>query len=477
MTPRSFVVSLLVVLLAALALAPAPAHAAKSMEVGVSDDRLLFGSPEQAAGAIADWRAAGVDSVRIIARWGVYAPAIDARTPPAGFDGANHADPRYAWGDLDAAIGMAEGAGFEVMLTVTGWGPVWGSEYPVKDNPRFKPDPERFADFATAVATRYGALVDRYIVWNEPNTPLWFQPQSQCVRSKCAPYAPHHYRRIVRAADSALRKADPRAKVLVGALAPRGSSGRSAGGQLRPLKFLREYGCVSKTFKKVRGGFCRGFRPAGADGLAYHPHGLKLAPSEPDLVPDQAHMADLGQVVTTIDRVVRAGGVKARGGRKLPLFLDEYAYQTRPPDRVLGVSAAEQARWMAQSAYLAWKHPRVRNLTWYLWEDEPENAAGGGWQSGVRYLSGKRKPSFEVFPTPFWAERARRGVARVWGQVRPGGATSVTIERRSGGSWKRVATVSTDSRGAFRRDVRIGAKTTFRFTWDGGTSASRAVSP
>ena len=141
----------------------------------------------------------GVDTVRIVARWGVYAPDVEARTPPEGFDGANHDDPRYNWGPLDQAIGMVDGAGMDVMLTVTGWGPVWGSEFPVKDNPRFKPSPELFRDFAQAVATRYGGLVDRYILWNEPSTPLWLQPQSQCVRKKCTPYSPHHYRRIVRA--------------------------------------------------------------------------------------------------------------------------------------------------------------------------------------------------------------------------------------------------------------------------------------
>lgn len=457
--------------------AASPTLASKTMEVGVADDRLLLGSPEQAATAIDEWQAAGVDAVRIVARWGVYAPAPESRTPPEGFDEANHADPGYAWGALDRAVGMAHGAGLRVMITVTGWGPVWGSEYPVKDNPRFKPSPERFAAFAGAVAARYGGMVDRYIVWNEPNVTLWFQPQSQCVRRKCTPYSPHHYRRIVRAADPAIQRADPGAKVLVGALAPRGSSGSTPNAALRPLLFLREMGCVTKRFRKARRGYCRGFKPAPADGLAYHPHGLKLAPNQPDRVRDQAHMADFSQVTRTLDRVVRKGGIRARGTKRLPVYLDEYAYQTKPPDRVLGVSPRAQARYLSQAAYLAWKHPRIANLTWYVWEDEPENAVGGGWQSGVKYLSGRRKPAFAAFRAPFWAERARRGTARLWGQVRPGGATTVTIERKSGRKWRRVATEQTDARGAFRRLVRIRSKTTFRFRWDGGKSARRAVRP
>lgn len=472
MTLRALMLALTLALVAA-----APAAGSKSMEVGVADDRLLLGSEQSAARAISDWRAAGVDSVRILARWGVYAPSPESRTAPDGFDAANHADPRYDWSALDRAVGMVDGAGMRVMLSVSGWGPVWGSEYPVKDNPRFKPSPAKFAAFAKAVATRYGGIVDRYIVWNEPNTTLWMQPQSQCVKRKCSPYSPHHYRRIVRSADPAIRRADPGAKLLVGSLAPRGTSGTSANGAIRPLRFLRELGCVNSKYKKTRRSFCRGFRRAGADGLAYHPHGLKLAPNRKDAVRDQAHLADLSQVTSTLDRVVKAGGLRARGTRKLPLYLDEYAYQTKPPDRVLGVSASEQARYLAQSAYLAWKNPRVRNLTWYVWEDEPDNAVGGGWQSGVKYFNGDEKPAFTVFRAPFWAERARRGVARLWGQVRPGGGTTVTIERKSGGDWKRVAEVRTDRRGAFRREARISRTTTFRFRWDGGTSARRSVKP
>src|SRR5829696_2682226 len=155
--------------LAAGLLLPSTASAAASLEVGISDDGLLFESPDSAASTVAEWRASGVDAVRIIARWGAHAPAVKAVKPPEGFDGADHTDPRYDWRTLDRAVGAVTGADMRVVLTVTGWGPVWGSESPGRRNPRWKPDPARFARFARAVATRYGPLVDRYVVWNEPN--------------------------------------------------------------------------------------------------------------------------------------------------------------------------------------------------------------------------------------------------------------------------------------------------------------------
>jgi hypothetical protein len=465
--------------LAASAACAAPAHAVSTMDVGVADDRLLFDDARSAQDTVAEWQRAGVDTVRVFARWGAHAPSPDERTKPAGFDGADPDDPRYDWRILDRAVGAVRAGGLQVVLTVTGWGPVWGSEFPVKRNPRYKPDPAEFARFASAVARRYGGQVDRYILWNEPNVALWMQPQSQCTAGgRCSPYAPHHYRRIVRAAEPALRAADPGAKVMLGALAPRGSSGTSANANLRPLSFIRAMGCVDSRYRKVRSGSCRGFAPATGDLFAYHPHGLKLAPSQPDRAPDQAQLPDLGEVTGALDRVQRAGGLKVRGASRFPLYLDEYAYQTSPPDRTLGVSAAKQSAYLQESAYRAWSHPRVRGLIWYVWRDEPLAGGTGGWQSGMRFVDGAAKPALAAFPRPFWAARVRSRTARVWGQVRvAAGRVPVTIERRSGSSWRAVATTTTDARGAFRRDVRIASTTTFRFRWAGGASDARTVRP
>ena len=475
--PRILIAALVTV--ACWAFAGTPASAAPSMDVGVADDRLLFADQASAERTVAEWRRSGVDVVRVFARWGLHAPAPADRQRPAGFDPSNPDDPGYDWRILDRAVGAVRAAGMEVVLTVTGWGPIWGTQFPVKRNPRHKPDPAQFAQFATAVARRYGGQVDRYILWNEPNIALWLQPQSQCsARGRCTPYAPHLYRRLVRAAEPALRAADPGARVMLGALAPRGTSGGSANANLRPLPFIRSLACVDSRFRKVRTGSCRGFKPVTGDLFAYHPHGLKLSPSQPDRVRDQAHLPDLGEVTSTLDRAQRAGGLKVRGASRFPLYLDEYAYQTSPPDRILGVSASTQSRYLQESAYRAWSHPRVRGLVWYVWRDEPLAGGSGGWQSGMRYLDGRAKPALAAFPRPFWAMRRSRGVARLWGQVRPGaGRLAVTIERRSGSRWVRVAGVGTDTRGAFRRDVRIRRTTTFRFRWDGGASASRSVRP
>jgi hypothetical protein len=89
-------------------------------------------------------------------------------------------------------------------------------------------------------------------------------------------------------------------------------------------------------------------------------------------------------------------------------------------------------------------------------------------QSGLLFADGRRKPAYRTFARPFVIVD-RRGRIRVWGQVRPGAAHEVTIERRSGRRFRRVATVRTDVRGYFQS--RIRARTGwYRYRWSGGTS-------
>ncbi len=462
----------------ALALA-APAGASPSADVGLSDDRaLLLADGPSAHAAAARWAALGVDVVRLHARWSLIAPAPRARRPPRGFRGDDPAAPGYDWRRLDQGVGAARAAGLRVVLTVTGPGPVWSSQAPARRDGRYKPSPARFGAFAAAVARRYAPEVDRYIVWNEPNLKPWLNPQSACRRRRCTPYAPHHYRRLVRAAEPAIRRADPGAEVAIGALAPRGTAGRTAGANLRPLVFLRALACVDRRYRRVRTGPCRGFRAPGAALYAHHPHGIDLPPARRSPHRDEVRLADLGRLNTVLDRLVRRRRLVVRGAGRFPLLLDEYGYQTRPPDRFLGVSLAKQSAYLQEAAHRAWRHPRVRGLIFYGWRDDPLRPRGAGWQSGLLFAGGRPKPALQAFADPFWAQRTGRRTLRLWGQVRPGAATRVTLERRvARGRWAALAQVPTDGRGGFSRTVRIDRPTSFRFRWSGGVSDARTARP
>jgi hypothetical protein len=285
--------------------------------------------------------------------------------------------------------------------------------------------------------------------------------------------APHLYRGIVRAAYPAIRAADPGAEVLIGTMSSRGHVLRARNSTLRPLVFLRALGCVNRSFRRLRGGWCKGFRPAKGDGFAFHPHGTLTSPDRSYPNRDDVNLASLGRLESVLDRLQRGGRLRA-STRRFGLYLDEYGYQTRPPDRTAGVSLATQDRWLQKAAYRAWRDPRVRVLTQYQWLDEPLRRAGGpfaGWQSGLRFVGGRPKPALAHFDTPIQLDAAR---SRLWGQVRPGGAQTVRVERRSRGArtYRAYATVRTDARGYWTLKRRLSRGARYRFRTAIATSAS-----
>lgn len=466
------------VLLAAL-VAPSAVVAAPDVEVGIADDAVFLHRPKQAPRIVQEWKRLGIDVARVHARWIVIAPRPHDRRAPEGFNATNPQDPGYNWATLDLAVDLLLRNGIKPMVSITGSGPLWTSLEPGRRNHRWKPDPAQFGAFASAVASRYAGRVHRYIVWNEPNQPAWLQPQFTCRSGACKPFAPHHYRRLYRAAYDAIKRVDGSAQVLIGALAPKGSNPRRANAAMRPLTFIRAMSCVSETYARLRSGTCPRQRALRTDGLAYHPHGVLRAPDQPNPNRDEAAIADLPRLTRVVDRSVARGILRGPQRRRpLDLYLTEFAYQTNPPDKAVGVSLAKQARWLAQSAYIAWRNPRVKALTHYEWRDEKvsRKAASGtrayaSWQSGLLFADGRRKPALDVFPHPIWAvQRSDRKVG-LWGQVRPGdGPVDVRVMRRRGGGrgWSRVAQVRTDANGFWRTTAPPGAVTSavdYRFTY------------
>ena len=239
--------------------------------------------------------------------------------------------------------------------------------------------------------------------------------------------------------------------------------------------FLRALGCVSTQLRAAcAAGDCKGFKPATGGRVRLPP--ARHAASRPIARirnRDDVNLASLGRLESSLDRLQRGGRLRATT-RRFNLFLDEYGYQTRPPDRTAGVSLATQDRWLQRAAYRAWRDPRVRLLTQYQWYDEPLRRAGSafaGWQSGLRFLYGRAKPALAHFDTPMQVDAAR---SRLWGQVRPGGAQAVTVERRLRGA-KRYGVIA---RVAHRRARLLDAQAAahpgarYRFRTAAATSAS-----
>jgi hypothetical protein len=146
------------------------------------------------------------------------------------------------------------------------------------------------------------------------------------------------------------------------------------------------------------------------------------------------------------------------------------------------VSLTQQNEYRAISEKIAYENGRVATFAQYLMTDD---AAGkgkdkyGGFESGLRTTGGKAKPSYDGFRLPVVAER-RGSRVNLWGLVRPAaGRENVTVERRSGGgSWKKIFSTITDSRGKWTGRSMNVKRGSWRVIWvgaDGVTYRSPGV--
>ena len=350
------------------------------------------------------------------------------------------------------------------MVSISTPAPVWASADPARGNQLWKPRADEFADFAEAVTRRYAASVDHYGISNEPNQGVWLQPQSD----RSGLVAPHLYRDMVLAAYPRIKAIDPTATALVGELAASGRSGRGATRPIRPLLFLREMACRDSRWRPVRRGRCRNFKPIPIDALGHHPYNLLQRPTNRSINKYDAAIGDGRRLTRTLDRLVRLRALKPGRGRRLSVFYTEFGYQTTPPDPFAGVSLNLQRLYLQQAAFVAQRTPRVRGLNQFRLTDGA--IAGKGlrrfeeFQSGLMFRNRRPKPAFSVFAHPF----VIRG-DRFWGQIRPGGAHTVRVQRRAraGGPWRLVAQVPTDRLGYFSFRLRGRKAGTYRYLYDG----------
>jgi hypothetical protein len=465
---------------ALLALSSAPAFAARDAELSMMDDQALLGASQtKVDSTLSRMQAFGADRLRVSAFWSDIAPGAGSTGKPSGFSAANPYDPLYNWSSLDRVVASAAAHRMKVLVSISTPIPYWASSKPSLKNAVWSPKPIEFAQFAYAVALRYGAAVDQFALLNEPNQGAWLQPQSQSGKA----VAPHLYRALVQAGYPAVKAAAPGSLVLVGELAPSGRNDPGVTRPIRPLKFLRAVGCRDARYRAVRTGRCKGFKGVPLDALGHHPYALFQSPAQRSHYRDDAAIGDWRRLEQTVDRLVARKALKPSARGRVPIFYTEFGYQTDPPDPFAGIPLARQSRWLQEAAYAAWRTPRIKGLNQFRLSDG--NIRGKGplafreFQSGLYFASGKAKPSARTFANPIVVRSSGRTRLLVWGQARRGGAHTVVIERRAAGSkvFKTVASATTSARGYFQKRVarRAGA---YRYRWAdaAGTGVSEALS-
>jgi Glycosyl hydrolase catalytic core len=159
-----------------------------------------------------------------------------------------------------------------------------------------------------------------------------------------------------------------------GATDPRGNNAaRNRRPSISPVAFLqdlRKYGLKRSQF----------------DVYAHHPY-YGRANETPTTMPKGKQTVTLANI-SVLTKLLS----KLYGNKKL--WITEYGYQTRPPDRAFGVTWAKQAKYLTQAYKIARKNPRITMMLWFLLRDESRL---GGWQSGFFTAAGKRKPAYDAF--------------------------------------------------------------------------------
>ena len=175
--------------------------------------------------------------------------------------------------------------------------------------------------------------------------------------------------------------------------------------------------------------------------------------------------------IATISRLTRVLDQGARAKRipsRLPVDFTEHGWQTAP-ERSFAVTDAQQAEYINQSDWIAYRNNRVRTVAQYKIVDDESIPAG--FQMGLRRLDGTAKPSYDAYRLPIWVLGKGAG-ATVYGQVRPaenGTAQTVEIQNAAsaGSPFKTVQSVPvTAGNGTFTVDVP-NAGGLWRLTWNG----------
>jgi hypothetical protein len=160
----------------------------------------------------------GVENVRVVFDWGYAQPFRSWSQVPTSqtnqFIDAGGVPTRFA--EMDEIVGLAAARGMTVLPTVL-YAPGWdAAKHPSDSFARPRRDAP-YAHFLTALVDRYGpdgsfwlqqprkVPIRMWQIWNEPNIHV-FWPQQPFERS---------YLKLLKASHDAIKKADPRAKVVL----------------------------------------------------------------------------------------------------------------------------------------------------------------------------------------------------------------------------------------------------------------------
>ena len=371
----------------AVALVVAPtASPSNFIRSGIFDDaQILYGNPQVVFPAL---KAAQTETIRVNLWWGGHTDDISVapRRPAAAKDPA---DPAYDWTTYDRTVRYGAAYEMRVLFSILGT-PGWAN-----GGKGWNVAPTRAADlrdFAVAAARRYNGRfiaadgrplprVAFWVAWNEPNNPVFLKPQFTKVSGKWQIQSAKDYAAMCNAIVTGIRSVPGSGKVACGATGPRGNNNPSTSRpSVSPLAFMRAMNAAGAK---------------GFDAYDHHPYYGQRSETPTTKPPPGIHGNDptavtLGNFDVLVKELTRLYGYGMR------VWVTEYGYQTNPPDKLVGVTWAQQAIYLTQAYQLMQQNKRVDLFLWFLFKDE---VRVGGWQSGLFTADGRKKPAYNAFKT------------------------------------------------------------------------------
>jgi len=481
--------------------AAAPAAASTTQLAMLESPNIQYQDP---AVQLALLRSLGVDILRVPVVWSSIAPDPSSRTAPQ-FNAADPAAyPAANWSPYDRLLTEAAADGIAVDLMPTGGAPLWatasgappcttvGGLVPVCFDSDFFPDPAAYGQFVEAVGTRYSgsyvppgstSALTRASFWEPWNEANWGPSLTPQYYHSSVPVSARIYRGLLDAAWSGLQQTGHAGDTIISSgLSQSGSAPVGERGTSAPLTFLRALYCVGGSFRELRGAAAReagcpmsrsGYRRFRADnpvlfrlsGVGIHPYPYGEPPTKAQYPnPNDVEFAELPQLITTIDRLQRAYGSRAR----MKIYNTEYGYLSGY------TSLQNEAKYLNWAEYLSWKNPRIASF------DQFELVDATWFPSGLITSTGDPKPSFYAYQLPVWlpVTATRRGRAlEVWGDARAAqfatadgyGTQYVWIQFKRGGTeqYRNLERVRiANPRGYFEVRVRFPSSGAVRLAWE-----------
>lgn len=261
------------------------------------------------------------------------------------FEDRRHEPHRSAWEKYDQLVTAAEAAGVELIVRLSnppGWTRAQGEGENNVDTFAPPDNVQDFADYVSAVVSRYKGRIKYYQLWNEPNIyPEWGS----------YPIDPEGYVELLKAGAEAARAADPNVVLIAGALASTINlqpADPPPGNSLNDLLFLqRMYDAGAAPYFDI---------------MAMQGYGLYSGPTDNRMHP---RVINISRHKFVRDLMVKNGDAHK------PIWIAEMNWNAAPEDvdpRYGRVTLEQQARYLPmayQRVIDDWPWIGVAN-TWYL---------------------------------------------------------------------------------------------------------------